>query len=151
MPTHGIRRARPADKAGWMRLRHDLWPHCPDYKHALEIDQLLKSKGIALVAEDDAAGLIGFAEVSVRYDHVEGASISPIPYLEGWFVDAAFRKRGIGRALLDEIERWATSRGYSQLASDAEIENTSSIRLHQSFGFSEVGRSVNFLKQLGKP
>ena len=103
------------------------------------------------MAEDGEGGLIGFAEVSVRHDHVEGASISPIPYLEGWFVDAAFRKRGIGRALLDEIERWAMSRGYTQLASDAEIENTTSIRLHQSLGFSEVGRNVNFLKKLVKP
>ena len=143
-----VREVGPADKASWLRLRHALWPDCPEHKHALEIDQLLKSDGIVLVAEDGESGLIGFAEVSIRFDHVEGASISPIPYLEGWFVDAAFRKRGVGRELLDAIERWAISRGYTQLASDAEIENTSSIRVHKAFGFSEVGRNVQFLKKL---
>lgn len=32
--------------------------------------------------------------VSIRADHVEGASITPVPYLEGWYVAAAYRGRG---------------------------------------------------------
>ena len=110
--------------------------------------QLLKSHGIVFVAEDRQAGVIGFAEVSIRSDHVDGASISRVPYLEGWFVDASFRKRGIGRALINEVEQWAISLGYSELASDAEIENTQSIRLHELLGFSEIDRNVTFLKKL---
>ena len=71
-----------------------------------------------------------------------------MPYLEGWFVDEPYRGRGVGRALLNAVEQWAVSEGYTQLASDAEIENASSIRLHQLAGFSEVGRTVHFLKPL---
>ena len=100
------------------------------------------------VAENDQAELIGFAEVSLRQDHVDGASISPVPYLEAWFVEASFRKQGVGRALIGAVERWATSRGYTELASDAEIENSLSIRLHKQLGFAEIDRNVTFLKVL---
>ena len=110
--------------------------------------QLLKSEGVVFVAENDQAELIGFAEVSLRQDHVDGASISPVPYLEAWFVEASFRMQGVGRALIGAVERWATSRGYTELASDAEIENSLSIRLHKQLGFAEIDRNVTFLKML---
>jgi len=143
-----IRHAKPADNASWLRMRRSLWPRCSEAKHDLEMGQLVKSGGVVFVAEDDQAKLVGFAEVSLRQDHVDGASICPVPYLEAWFVEAAFRKQGIGRALIDAVENWAISRGYTELASDAEIENSSSIRLHKQLGFSEIDRNVTFLKTL---
>jgi aminoglycoside 6'-N-acetyltransferase I len=129
-------------------MRHSLWPQCSDHKHALEMDQLLKSDGVVLVAEDEQRALVGFAEVSLRHDHVDGASISPVPYLEGWFVEARIRKQGVGRALMNAVEQWAISQGYTELASDAELENSLSIRLHKMLGFSEIDRNVTFLKKL---
>jgi aminoglycoside 6'-N-acetyltransferase I len=112
------------------------------------MDQLLKSGGVVFVAEAEHNDLIGFAEVSLRQDHVDGASICPVPYLEGWFVEASFRRQGVGRALIAAVEQWAILRGYAELASDAELENTLSIRLHKLLGFSEIERNVTFLKRL---
>ena len=146
MPAPCIRRAQPGDKAAWLRLRRALWPLCSDHKHNLEIGQLLRSDGVVFVAENDQADLIGFAEVSLRHDHVDGASICPVPYLEEWFVEAPFRRQGFGRSLIQAVEHWAISRGYTELASDAELTNTLSIRLHKLLGFSEVDRNVTFLK-----
>ena len=125
-----------------------LWTHCSDDKHDLEMDQLLKSEGAVFLADDTEGNVIGFAEISLRHDHVDGASISPVPYLEAWFVEASFRKQGIGRALMNAVEQWAISGGYTELASDAEIENSLSIRLHKLLGFSEIDRNVTFLKTL---
>jgi aminoglycoside 6'-N-acetyltransferase I len=110
--------------------------------------QLLKSGGVVFLAEEDHNALVGFAEVSIRQDHVDGASICPVPYLEAWFVEARFRKQGIGRALIATVEQWAIQGGYSELASDAEIENTTGIRLHRLLGFAEIDRNVTFLKAL---
>ena len=45
---------------------------------------------------------------------------------------------------------WAVSGGYSELASDAEIENFLSIQLHKRLGFSEIDRNVTFLKRLNE-
>ena len=84
----------------------------------------------------------------MRSDHVEGTASSPVPYLEGWYVRAAYRGHGVGRALLSFIEQWAVSRGYAELASDAELQNDHGIRLHAMLGFREAGRSVHFVKIL---
>jgi aminoglycoside 6'-N-acetyltransferase I len=45
-------------------------------------------------------------------------------------------------------ERWAGALGYSELASDAEIDNTVSISAHRALGFDETDRIVCFLKKL---
>ncbi len=125
-----IRQARPEDSASWLRLRRFLWPRCSEQKHDLEMGQLLKSGGTVFLVENEQGQPIGFAEVSLRHDHVDGASICPVPYLEAWFVEAAFRCKVFGRALMDAVEAWASSRGYTVLASDAEIGNDLRIRLH---------------------
>jgi aminoglycoside 6'-N-acetyltransferase I len=143
-----IREAISGDKPSWLRMRHALWPHCPEKKHELEISQVLGSDGVVFVAEHEDGCLIGFAEVSLRREHVDGATISPVPYLEGWFVDAPFRGRGIGRNLIAAVERWAIAHGFVELASDAEVDNAHSIRLHKLLGFHEVDRNVTFLKRL---
>jgi aminoglycoside 6'-N-acetyltransferase I len=148
MSQHVIyRTARETDRPEWIRLRHELWPDCPVDRHELEIAQLLKSEGIVALAEIHGS-LGGFAEISLRHDHVEGTRASPVPYLEGWFVAPAHRCRGIGRGLLDFVEQWAIAHGFHELASDAELENLQGISLHTRLGFAEVGRTVHFVKPL---
>ena len=43
---------------------------------------------------------VGFAQVQLRRDYVEGTESSPVGYLEGVFVEEDFRKRGLGKALV---------------------------------------------------
>lgn len=142
--------ATPSDREGWAALRQQLWPDCPAERHRLEVEQLLAGHGIVALARIGTE-LVGMAEVSVRHDHVEGTSEAPVPYLEGWFVAESHRGRGIGRALLHFVEEWARAQGFRELASDAELQNAGSIRLHGLLGFREVGRSVHFVKPLQTP
>ena len=142
-----IREAQASDGDAWARLRADLWPDCTLERHRLEIAQLTRSAGVVALAVR-AGEPIGFAEVSIRVDHVEGTSSAPVPYLEGWYVAPAHRGRGIGTALLEFIEGWARMRGYREIASDTEIDNEASILLHRRRGFAEVGRTVHFVKTL---
>lgn len=94
--------------------------------------------------------LVGFAEVSIRHDHVEGTRSAPVPYLEGWYVRSGYRGRGIGSGILGYVEEWAIGRGFSELASDTDPDNAVSIRLHAQLGFREVGRSIHFVKPLNR-
>lgn len=144
-----IRAADTSDHEAWTQLRFELWPDCPRERHHLEITQILSSPGLVALAFTDEEA-VGFAEVSVRSDHVEGTACSPVPYLEGWYVRSAHRGHGIGRALLSFVEKWAASQGFSELASDAELHNSHSISLHSTLGFREVGRSVHFVKTLNQ-
>ena len=143
-----IRKAHGADREAWFRMRTELWPDCAGDRHELEIEQLVESGGITLVAEDDADALRGFIEISIRRDHVPGASSTPIPYIEGWYVDAAMRGQGVGAQLISAAEEWARDRGFGEIASDATIDNEGSIRAHASLGFRETSREVHFLKTL---
>ena len=71
--------ASDADRDQWRLLRQELWPDCAAQKHALEIQQILDSEGVVFVADHDQAGIVGFAEISIRRDHVEGAVCSLVP------------------------------------------------------------------------
>lgn len=130
-------------------MRREFWPHCSDEEHALEIERIARGDcGVVFVAERESAGLCGFAELSIRHDHVEGASAAPVAYLEGWYVDADMRGREVGRQLLASAEQWAAERGFRELASDARLSNEQGIRAHRACGFAEASRLVHFIKPL---
>ena len=145
-----IRTTAPGDAPEWLRLRQALWPDCPAERHALEMAQLAatpaSSRGAVLVAARADGTLGGFAEVSVRHDHVEGTASPPVAYLEGWYVEPGLRGGGVGQRLLAAVEQWAAARGFRELASDAELANQPAIETHLRCGFQEVGRNVQFVK-----
>ena len=109
---------------------------------------MLADEGLIAIAEDTTGALVGFTEISIRNDYVEGSSTNPVPYLEGWYVSAKLRGQGVGKKLLEFAEQWSRSAGFTQIASDAYIDNTVSIAAHKAIGFREAGRAVHFLKDL---
>lgn len=44
---------------------------------------------------------------------------------------------------------WARERGFTELASDTEVENDLSLAAHLRFGFFETERLIKFRKPLG--
>ena len=91
---------------------------------------------------------VGFAQCALRYDYVEGTETSPVGYLEGIFVQEAYRRRGYARELLSECEKWAKENGCREFASDCETANDSSFRFHMAVGFVEANRIICFTKKL---
>ena len=149
-----IREIQAADRAEWLRLLMDLYAGSEQLDHVPSIDaffagvssqRLLPS--VVFVCERSGSGLCGFLELSVRNyaEECTGAT----PYVESWYVDPDLRRAGIGRQLIDTAERWALGKGYTELASDAELSNTLSHDAHKAVGFSEVERIVVFRKELG--
>jgi aminoglycoside 6'-N-acetyltransferase I len=145
-----IRQASPDDHAGWLQLRRKLWPDLSDASHCAEMTAwLARPDGIVLLAmETNAANrAVGFAEVGTR-SVADGCDSSPVAYLEGWYVDADVRCRGIGAALVRAGEEWARAKGFREFASDAELENVLSQKAHNALGFKETGRAVLYVKAL---
>lgn len=58
---------------------------------------------------------------------------------ESVYVSAAFRGRGIGRALLEAVIPVSEAAGYWTLLAGIEIENTASLVLHERVGFRRLG------------
>lgn len=125
-----------------------LWPECDRTEESSHFADVAKSdSATCFLAKIDAAW-IGFIYVALRHEHVEGASTSPVAYIEGIYVEPSGRQTGIGRQLVLLAEAWGRLRGCSQLASDTEVGNSGSIHFHRQAGFKETGRIVTFLKEL---
>jgi aminoglycoside 6'-N-acetyltransferase I len=89
----------------------------------------------------------GFLEVSVRHG-VDGARHEDVAYVEGWYVEPDLRGQNWGRTLMEGASQWALERGYAELGSDAEQDNTGGIAAHRAMGFRETFRLTFFLKDL---
>lgn len=144
-----IREVQPCDGPQWLAMRRQLWP---DADNRTEVDAFLAGRGRAgdavFVAGTEDGTLCGFIELSLRHDYVEGASESPVAFVEGWFVLPDRRNRGIGRRLLRQAEQWAVSRGCQEIAGDADATNASAIAAHQACGYSPVATLVHFLRKI---
>jgi aminoglycoside 6'-N-acetyltransferase I len=144
-----IREVQPRDAAEWLRMRRLLWP---SEGHDVEIADHLRSGGTntlakVLVAERSPEALAGFIEIGLR-PYAEGCASSPVPFIEGWFVDDDMRRHHIGEALVRAAEEWARAEGFSEIASDVELENETSINAHRALGYDEVTRLVCFRRDL---
>ena len=99
------------------------------------------------IAEDDEARPRGFLELSVR-EFSDGCDSMPVPHVEGWYVEDPARRHGLGRALMRAAEEWARTHGFTELASDSELDDDAAQRAHARCGFEEVDRLVKFRKKL---
>ncbi len=129
-------------------MRDALWPGSFD-DHDRETRAFFEAAVepfAVFVAERDGR-LVGFIELGFR-NYAEGCESSPVPFIEGWYVEAALRRQGIGRALVEAAAAHAQALGFGEIASDAEIMNTGSHDAHRALGFDEVERIICFRRSL---
>ncbi|TGY37267.1 aminoglycoside 6'-N-acetyltransferase [Stenotrophomonas maltophilia] len=142
-PAPVIRQAVPADAAAWARLRLGLWPDADDTVDALALS-LADTDGAVLLACTADGEAIGFAEVRLRRDYVNGTDSSPVGFLEGWYVQPGWQGQGTGRTLLDAAAAWTRAAGCSELASDSALDAVAAHAAHRACGFEETERVVYF-------
>lgn len=58
----------------------------------------------------------------------------------GMWVDPAWRRRGVGRALLQQVFNWASEHGLSRLRLWAPAHSPSALSLYGQAGFRETGK-----------
>ncbi|MEZ6194798.1 MAG: GNAT family N-acetyltransferase [Planctomycetota bacterium] len=140
----------PAEVPSWRAMRGRLWPDETD-DHDEEIARYLAGAlllpAITLIARDDGAEPLGFAEATVR-PHADGCESDRVVYLEGWYVEPSARRRGVGAALVRAVEDWGRAQGCREFASDTEVETEVSAAAHRALGLKEVGRVIVFRKDL---
>ncbi len=95
-----------------------------------------------LVAEDggELAGELTIKPISTRraLAHVATLGIS---------VRRAFRRRGVGRALMTEALAWAPAAGYARIELQVYARNTAAIALYEQLGFELEGRRRRMIRE----
>ena len=131
-------------------MRAELWPHCALQKHREEVNEQLKSpqtlQGFIILIDQQPAG---FIEAAIHQNAHK--KFGRAGYIEGWFVKAEFRLKGLGKKLVQVVEEWSIAQGCEQIASDVEDFNLESIVAHTKLGYIEQFRAdgeVKFLKLL---
>lgn len=149
MPDIKIRPLAETDLPEWLRLRQLLWDETAEDDHRDEMVDIFEHTDSQYVAVADLGGgrLAGFLEASIR-SHVEDCETENVGYLEGWYVDEAYRRSGVGAELVKSAENWARVKGCTEMASDAEVDNLVSQEAHARLGYTETSRLVHLKKRL---
>ena len=79
------------------------------------------------------AGFVGCSAVHI-YE-----STSPICWIMALSVATRFRRRGVGRLLLSEVEKWCREQGISDMRLSSGIHRGDAHAFYQACGFHQVG------------
>ena len=145
-----IQETRDPSDIEWLEMRGHLFPHADSSLLELEAERLVANpaRQVAFLVVSSGRRAVGFVEVSLRSDYVNGCTSSPVAFLEAIYVKPEFRRQGIARRLCEASARWGLGKGCTELASDALIDNTLGHEMHRCVGFEETERVVYFRKSL---
>ena len=143
-----ITKARKEDALTVAKLAIQMWEDNVLEELADEFAKMMGSSEAAVFLGIVDGQAIGFAQCQLRHDYVEGTETSPVGYLEGIFVEKAYRRKGFAKQLLAACESWAKEQGCTEFASDCELDNTESLKFHLGLGFEEANRVICFTKKL---
>ena len=131
-----------------MAFRLALWPEASEAEHLRGmVDAIARGHYVGLAVTESLIA-VGFVEASKRVDYVNGTTTSPVAFIEGLFVAPESRCRGVARALVKSVTKWALCEGCKELASDSLLGNDAAHAVHRALGFEETERVVYFCKVL---
>jgi aminoglycoside 6'-N-acetyltransferase I len=133
-------------------MLHAVWGDATAEEHGREMAPVLAghAQGTlpAVIFIAETANRLGFVLAGLR-SHADGCDPShAVGYLEGWYVDPAYRRRRVGAELVAAGKQWARTHGCVEMASDPWISNLDSQKAHEAIGFEVVDRCVTYREQL---
>jgi len=100
----------------------------------------------ALVADDAAAGVIGFAALSTYRDRAGYRTTVE----NSVYVHRDHQRRGVGRLLLGALLEVARDSGFHTVIARIDSHSTGSLALHESLGFVTVGVEREIGRKFGR-
>ena len=70
------------------------------------------------------------------FKHFEEGTVE----LKRMFVDPAYRSKGIGAAIIAELEKWAIELGHTEMVLETAIRQQEALHLYRKYGFTDIPR-----------
>ena len=112
-------KASPQEAATVAALASRMWEDNTLEGLTEEFEEMLSSQEAAVYLLYADNQPVAFAQCQLRHDYVEGTESTPVGYLEGIFVEAPFRRRGLAGKLLAAAEEGDENAWTLQYAFDA--------------------------------
>jgi RimJ/RimL family protein N-acetyltransferase len=120
-----------SEPEGWL-ISESRWRSVGDERRYLKA--LRRHPDAAVYVAETGAGIVGRLSIS-RDPHPACRHVADL----GLMVAASARRRGIGRALLQQAVAWARAAGVRKLELHVFPHNAPAIRLYEAFGFVREG------------
>lgn len=105
---------------------------------------LARSDHLFLVADADGRAIVGWIHAT-RVEYIEA---DPFVVIGGLVVDRMHRSQGIGRMLLEHVERWAAENGCSIVRLWSSAARTGAHRFYEAVGYTKIKTQYSFAKSL---
>ncbi len=141
-----IRKAEPNDIEEIRQLNHRLFLHDLPYDPRLNIGWPLEDfgevyfkkrisgeTGVCFVAEEGGR-LVGYATGHVESE-IDSTDTILRCELDNIYVEDAYRRSGVGRHLVSELDNWCKERGAKNMLVIAYAGNLDAIQFYESYGF----------------
>lgn len=123
----------------------ELYPHQQDYQHLeFTVDRYFTAQTpLWFVLAEDGGARIACMWMGIAIDQITGKRHPNIFLL---YVEPAYRRQGIARALMQNVERWAKSQGYTQIGLQVFTTDLPAIALYEKLGYQP--RSISMVREL---
>lgn len=132
-----IRRAQYDDLKPMAELLGQLFSIEDDFtidfdRQVLGLQLLLQSPDAMILVAEISTRVVGMISMQSLISTAMGERVG---LLEDMIITSAFRRKGVGRLLLESIIEESKRLGYTRLALGADRRNESAIAFYQKFGF----------------
>lgn len=152
-PPFHVRKAEPGDAAelvelalavgsepeGWL-VTNGTWRSVGDERRYVRA--IRRSSAAAVLVAESPEGIVGRLSLS-RDPHPASRHVADI----GLMVAADWRRRGVGRALMQGAEEWARNAGVRKLELHVLPNNEAAIALYESLGYEREGVRRNHYRR----
>ena len=109
-----IRNATEKDKSALFNMVEEMaTSYVPEYDvFKRSFDDVLKREDYKVIVAEENRDLIGYI---FGHDHLAFFANGKISVIDELFVNGLFRRRGVGRRLVLEFEKWANDRGAKEI------------------------------------
>jgi RimJ/RimL family protein N-acetyltransferase len=137
-------RAVGAEPGGWLITTTD-WRSAGDERRYLKAIRRYPHAAV-FVAESDEGDIVGRLSLA-RDQHPASEHVADL----GMMVAQDWRRRGIGKALLEQAVEWARDGGVRKIELHVFPHNEAAIKLYEEFGFEREGfRKQHYRRSSGE-